>query len=365
MIDGKGLVGGPGEEKPGAGNKAIALKLCRNVMISDVTILNGGSLAILLTGVDDLRIDNLIIDSYSDGINLDCCRKVRITGCTINTPNADAICLKSSYALNEARATERVTITDCRVSGYDLGTLYDETFQLVGSHQRIGRIKFGTESNGGFKKITISNVIFEHCRGLALQTVDGGLLEDVMISDLTMRHVEMPIPLLGSRLSAPPGTEIGKLRRVSISDVIAYYADPRYPSTIAGIPGHPIEDVRISNVRHSVIGGLMPGDVEQDPPEVEDEYPEIDIFGSLPGYGFFVRHARGIRLDNVEVGFQQRDTRPAYVLRDVADAAFHRNRADQVRGAPTFVLDDVDRFTVTASRPVRRIRIDHAEHQEL
>lgn len=280
VIDGKGLVGGPGEENPRQGNKAIALKLCRNVTIRDITILNGGSLAILPTGVDNLRIDNLVIDTYSDGINLDCCRSVRISGTTINTPNADAIVLKSSYALDEARATENVTIDNCMVSGYDLGTLYDGTFRTAASYGRVGRIKFGTESNGGFKNIAISNVIFEYCGGLALQTVDGGLLEDVTISNLTMRQVRMPIFLrLGSRMRGPAGVRVGKLRRVSISGVIAHNADPRYPET--------------------------------------------DMFGPLPAYGFFIRHAKGITFDNVEVRFEEHDARPAYVVRDVADADFH------------------------------------------
>jgi polygalacturonase len=366
VIDGKGLVGGRRASDPGQGNKAIALKLCRNVTIRDITILNGGSLAILPTGVDNLRVENLVIDTYSDGINLDCCRNVRISGTTVNTPNADAIVLKSSYALGEARATENVTIDNCMVSGYDLGTLYDGTFKTAEPYGRTGRIKFGTESNGGFKNIAISNVVFEYCRGLALQTVDGGLLEDVTISNITMRQVQMPIFLrLGSRMRGPAGAQIGRLRRVSISDVIAVNADPGYPSTISGIPGHPIEDVRISNVRHSVAGGLTPGDVNQDPPEDEGAYPETTMFGALPAYGFFIRHATGITLDNVEIRFAEQDTRPAYVLRDVAGADFHHNRADKVEGTPTFVLDDVHDFTVTTSRPVPDSHLDHTGHKEL
>jgi polygalacturonase len=366
VIDGKGLVGGRGEEDPGAGNKAIALKLCRNVAIRDITIVNGGSLAILPTGVDNLRIDNLVIDTYADGVNLDCCRNVRISGTAINTPNADAIVLKSSYALGEVRATENVTIDNCMVSGYDLGTMYDGTFKTAASYERTGRIKFGTESNGGFRNIAISNVIFEYCRGLALETVDGGLLEDVTISNLTMRQVQMPIFLrLGSRMRGPAGARIGRLRRVSISDVIASDADPRYPSTISGIPGHPIEDVRISNIRHSLAGGLTPGDVDQNPPENEGAYPETTMFGPLPAYGFFIRHAKGITLDNVEVRFEKRDTRPAMVLRDVAGADFRYNRADKVQGTPTFVLDDVTDFTVTSSRPVADTHLVQVGHKEL
>src|SRR5690349_15888036 len=141
----------------------------------------------------------------------------------------------------------------------------------------------------------------------------------------------MPIFMrLGSRMRGPAGAQIGRLRRVSISDVIAYNPDPRYPSTISGIPGQPIEDVRISNVRHTLAGGLAPSDAVQNPPELETAYPEPSMFGTLPAYGFFIRHARRVTLDSVEVRFEQRDTRPAMVLRDVTEADFHHNRADKV-----------------------------------
>ena len=92
-----------------------------------------------------------------------------------------------------ARATENVTITNCQLSGYDEGTLLDGTYKRshnpeYGYHP-TGRIKFGTESNGGFKNITVSNCVFDYCKGLALETVDGGLLEDVAIANITMRDI--------------------------------------------------------------------------------------------------------------------------------------------------------------------------------
>jgi polygalacturonase len=366
-IDGKGLIrSGSQESAPLQGNKAIALKLCRNVTIRDITILNGGHFGILPTGVDNFRIDSVVIDTNRDGINLDCCRNVRVSNTTVNSPNDDAIVLKSSYALNELRATENVTIDNCFVSGYDLGTLADGTFRTAAGYGRTGRIKFGTESNGGFKNIAISNIIFEYCRGLALETVDGGLLEDVTISNITMRNVQMPIFMrLGARMRGPAGIPIGTLRRVSISNVIAHNADPRYPSTIAGIPGHRVEDVRISNVRHHMVGGLTPADAVADPPELETAYPEPTMFGTLPAYGFFIRHASGIDLDNVEVRYEQVDTRPAVVLRDVADADVHHTRADKADGVPTFVLDSVDGFLLSDSRPVVEATLDHVDHKEL
>nr|WP_167455366.1 glycoside hydrolase family 28 protein [Amycolatopsis kentuckyensis] len=365
-IDGKGLVaGGSAESAPLNGNKAIALKWCRNVAIRDITIVNGGHFGILPTGVDNFRIDGLVIDTNRDGINIDCCKNVRIADTTVNSPNDDAIVLKSSYALNQVRDTENVTIDNCFVSGYDLGTLVGGTFK-TSAYGRTGRVKFGTESNGGFRNIAISNVVFEHCRGLALETVDGGWLEDVTISNLTMRNVQMPLFLrLGARMRGPAGIPVGFLRRVSISDVTTVDADPRYPSCIAGIPGHAIEDVKLSNIRHHLAGGLTPGDAVPNPPELETAYPEPSMFGTLPAYGFFVRHARGISWDNVDVRFGKPDTRPAYVLRDVADADVHHCRADKVAGTPTFVLDGVDDFRVSDGRPVPEARVDHADHQEL
>ncbi|WP_428839476.1 glycoside hydrolase family 28 protein, partial [Amycolatopsis pretoriensis] len=261
--------------------------------IREITIVNGGHFGILPTGVDNFRIEGLVIDTNRDGINIDCCKNVRISGTTVNSPNDDAIVLKSSYALNRVRDTENVTIDNCFVSGYDLGTLVDGTFK-TSSYGRTGRVKFGTEANGGFRNIAISNVVFEYCRGLALETVDGGWLEDVTIGNLTMRNVQMPLFLrLGARMRGPAGIPVGFLRRVSISDVTTFAADPRYPSCIAGIPGHPIEDVKLSNIRHHLAGGLTPGDAVQNPPELETAYPEPSMFGTLPAYGFFIRHARG------------------------------------------------------------------------
>ena len=92
----------------GLGNKAISLKNCRNVLLRDFSILNGGHFALLATGVDNLTIDNVKVDTNRDGLDIDSCRNVRISNCSVNSPNDDAIVLKSSYALGFARARERV-----------------------------------------------------------------------------------------------------------------------------------------------------------------------------------------------------------------------------------------------------------------
>jgi polygalacturonase len=133
LILGKGLSRGhsdtdlPIEEQPGVGNKAIALKNCHNVVLRDFSILEAGHFGVLATGVDNLTIDDLRIDTIRDGMNIDCCRNVRISNCSVNSPWDDAICLKSSLALGYPRATEDVTISDC----------WTERLRRVGSDRAI------------------------------------------------------------------------------------------------------------------------------------------------------------------------------------------------------------------------------------
>lgn len=345
----------------GWGNKSISLKLSRNVIIRDVTILHGGHFAILATGVDNLTIDNVKIDTNRDGIDVDACRQVRISNCTVNSPFDDGICPKSSFALGFARATENVTITNCQVSGYDEGTLLDGTYKRAyrreggGEFSPTGRIKFGTESNGGFKNITISNCVFDYSRGLALETVDGGLLEDVTISNVTMRDVSnSPIFLrLGARVRGPKETtRVGELRRVEISNFVVYNADPKYASIISGVPGHDIEDLRLSNIRIYYRGGGTLAQAALDPPEKEDTYPEPSMFGEMPAYGFFIRHVKGLEMSDVQVSFMAEDQRPAFVLNDVRGADFRHVKAQLAPGASTFVLKNVEDFSLQQSRPL-------------
>src|SRR6266446_6821768 len=366
LIWGRGLARGhddldlPIEEAPGVGNKAIALKNCRNVILRDLSMLACGHFAILATGVDNLTIDNLKIDTNRDGINIDACRNVRISNCTVNSPFDDGICPKSSFALGYARATENVTITNCQVSGYDEGTLLDGTYKRDyrtsnGTFSPTGRIKFGTESNGGFKNITVSNCVFDYSRGLALEAVDGALLEDVTISNITMRDISnSPIFMrLGFRGRGPKDkTTVGALRRIIISNVVVYNADSKYSAIISGIPGHPIEDVTLSNIRIYSQGGGTKDQAALEPPEKEDTYPEPTMFGELPAYGFFIRHVKGLRMNDVQVSYLKDDARPAFVMNDVKRAEFYFIRAQHGANVPTFTLKDIEEFSIQFSHPL-------------
>jgi polygalacturonase len=371
LIYGKGLSRGHGEKDlpdtmaPGVGNKAIALKNCRNVILSDFSILQGGWFGILATGVDNFTIDNLKIDTNRDGMDIDCCRNVRISNCTVNSPWDDAICPKSSYALGYARATENLTITNCYVTGvYELGSVLDGTWKrmkLPNGHSGTGRIKMGTESNGGFKNITISNCVFESCRGFALESVDGAIVDDITFTGITMRDVSCPFFLrLGARLRGPkPQTVVGTMRRIVLSNIVSSGA-AQLPSIIAGVTGHPIEDLKISDVYLHQIGGAGTEMAAIQPAEDAEKYPEPTMFGDLPATGIFARHANNIELSNVEIATENADARPAFHFEDVNGADLFRIRFPQRAQSNQLRLKNVSDFRLFGCQHYPDAREDRA-----
>ena len=329
----------------GVANKAIALSECRNVTLRDLTILHGGHFAILATGVDNLTIDNLLIDTNRDGIDIDACSNVRISNTSVNSPWDDGICLKSSHALGVKRVTENVTITNCFVSGYDEGTLLDGTRTRKGRQRggAMGRIKFGTEAGGGFRNIAIANCVFDYCRGIALEQVDGGVLEDVTITNITMRDVQnAPIFIrLGARLRAPDTTEPGKVRRIIISNIVAHNVAPEHGILMSGLPGHPIEDVVLSNLQFHYRGGGTAEQAARDVPEYEKSYPDPYNFGTMPSWGMFARHMRNLQVRDVEFRLMSADARPAVTMDDVAGGRLANVVLTAADGAKGWTLHNV------------------------
>jgi len=336
LIWGKGLSFGAGRaargnypvyqaEQAGVGNKILGLKNCHNVTLRDFSMLKGGHFAILVTGVDNLTIDNLKIDTDRDAMDIDCCKNVRVSNCTVNSPWDDGIVPKSSFALGFAKPTENMNITNCYVSGcWELGTVLDGTYKRR-PNGGTGRIKFGTESNGGFKNITISNCVFEGCGGLALETVDGALLDDFAVTNITMRDINTsPIFLrLGARLRGPAdSTKVGTLRRVLISNLSSYNTPSHYSSILSGIPGYFIEDVKLSQIYIQHAGGATADSTRIQVPEYENKYPGPSMFGPTPSSGFYLRHLKNIEMSHVELAPVAPDPRPSFTLEDVHRADF-------------------------------------------
>jgi polygalacturonase len=387
LIHGKGLSHGTATtragytsftaEQAGVGNKTIALKNCRNVLLRDFSVLHGGHFAVLATGVDTLTLDNILVDTERDGFDIDCCHNVRVSNCSVNSPSDDAICPKSSYALGYPRTTENVTIANCFVTGgYELGSLIDGTWKKTASGRGNGRIKLGTESNGGFRNISISNCVCEGSKGIAIETADGALVEDIAISNITMRDAtDAPIFLRLNRRNRGPIETMrpGMLRRVLISNVVSYDSSSVTSSMISGIPSNLIEDVKINNCYFGHLG--LPAtigsgaNVKPFPdwhtikvPEIEDAYPDLNRFGPTPSNGFFIRHLRNLEMSHVEVASANADPRPAFWLEDVHRADFFAITAPP---QPNFVLHSVTDMRILWSRAAKDMMLDKAIDQML
>ncbi|MGA3180391.1 MAG: glycosyl hydrolase family 28-related protein [Verrucomicrobiota bacterium] len=308
---------------PGArlGNKAIALKLCRNVLLRDITIIHGGHFAILVTGCDNLTVDNVTMDTNRDGIDIDCCRNTMVSNCRINSPQDDGLCPKSSFALGSNVITENLTIVNCQVSGFQEGTMLDGTMKPwhVPAPVGQGRIKLGTEANGGFRNITIANCAFRGCKGLALEEVDGGIMENITVNNITMMDVvNCPIYITtGKRNRGPNITEPSRARNIFISNIVASGIDWQSGIQIEGMPDLPIENVRLANIRLQFKGGGTTNDAARNPVELGTRYPDPGSLGVMPSYGLFARHVKGLELANVTLGFDTQDSRPAMVAEDV------------------------------------------------
>lgn len=336
------------------GNKAVALKLCRNVLLRDITIYHGGHFAILVTGCDNVTVDNVTMDTNRDGIDIDCCRDTMVSNCRINSPTDDGLCPKSTYALGERRITENLTIVNCQVSGYAEGTLLDGTFKRA--KNGVGRIKFGTESSGGFRNVTVANCTFRSCRGLALEEVDGGVLENITINNLTMMDVaDYAIYLTTGKRNRTPGvTAPGRMRNILISNVIADGVAKNSGIQIMGLPEQPLEGIRLENIRLNCRGGGTKEDAAREPQELGKGYPEPDRLGVMPAYGIFARHVKDLELANIQTYFEVNEARPAAVFSDIDGLELDNFKPQVVAGvSPVTYANDVRGVTIRNSPAIQ------------
>jgi Glycosyl hydrolases family 28/Pectate lyase superfamily protein len=340
FLQGRGLervaIVGPGRidgnRSSREGPKPIAFRECRGIRIHGVTVANAGNYAISLLGCDDVDIRAVTIENgHADGIDPDCCRNVSIADCTVESRD-DAIVLKTSLALGVPRATEHVTVRGCR---------------LVTQHNAL---KLGTESSGDFRHIVFRDCVLEGRRhfvkgelssGISLQTVDGGTLEHVSVSNIRMKNIRAPFFVRRARRGR--GQEVptpGALRDVTIADVTATGASGT--GSILGIPGYPVTGVTLRNIRVTARGGEKADAVTLSIPEMERLYPDAYLFGELPGYALYGRHVDGLVVEGLDAAVEMRDARPAVVLDDVRRAELHALRAmPPVDGGPMLWLNAV------------------------
>jgi polygalacturonase len=376
MIDGSALSAGDGQQDTASGfknwqhptdtakdvklarlgNKAIALKLCRNVVLRDFTIFRGGHFAILTTGCDNMTVDNVTMDTNRDGIDIDCCRNVMVSNCRINSPNDDGLCPKSSFALGRNVICENMTIVNCMVSGFEVGTLIDGTMKPKANGNGNGRIKFGTEANGGFRNVTVANCVFRSCRGLALEEVDGGVLENININNITMMDVPTYAIYIttGKRNRGPDVPQPSRMRNVLISGVTADGVSATSGIQIFGLPEQPIEGLRLENIRLICKGGGTEEQANKMPPELGAGYPEPRGV-VMPGYGLFARHVKGLELANINLSVEKEDKRPAIVCSDVDGLEVDNFKAQIGEGVSAAKLDNVKNVVIRNSPVLKKV----------
>jgi hypothetical protein len=274
-------------------------------------VLHAPNYGVSLGACDDVRIEGVTIrDAYADGIDPDCCRRVRIANCDVESDD-DALCLKASFLLGVSRVTEDVLVTNCRLKSSS------------------NCFKLGTESTGDFREIALSNCVLSGLHpqdrdvsnaaeggGIAILTVDGGSVDGVIVSNVVMNDVPAPLFMrLGNRGRDQTEPAPGRLRNVSISGIVARGVTGT--CSITGLADHPIERLRIENVM-MVAAGDARGVSGLEVPEQERDYPKVTMYGALPAFGFYLRHARDVMLRNVELAVDGADPRPALIADDVA-----------------------------------------------
>lgn len=337
-IDGQGGRQLPRPVAPGAVNedrdgrpRNILLISCKKISVRDITMLNSGIWNQHYLDCENVSIHNIRVYNHSnknnDGVDIDGCRRVVMSDCIMDSDD-DGITLKSTGAA----ATEDVTITNCIVSSF------------------CAAIKCGTESTGGFKNIVVSNCIvkpsicptepiFKTPRigqvGIALEIVDGGVMDGVTVSNITVEGTECPIYVrLGNRArrhtESAPEPPRGQMRNVSISDINVYNAG-NYCSSVTGIPGSPIENITLNNIRIINKGGLKEGEYITKVPELEKEYPAPDRWKNLPSSGIFIRHVQDISLQDITLRSQTADPRVPVMADDVDNLHITGLRTDHAK----------------------------------
>ncbi|ACU05086.1 glycoside hydrolase family 28 protein [Pedobacter heparinus] len=393
-ISGKGIIDGQGQElmldifkklrsgemkqdsswlykRPGIGRTMIlTFTSCTNVKVTGVTLKDATDWVQDYRECNGVIIDGITVQSTAywnnDGLDITDSKNVRITNCFINASD-DALCFKSE---NPDSSCENVFVDNCTLRSSANG------------------LKFGTRNSGGFRNFKIRNLsIFDTYRSaIALESVDGGFLENIDIQHVVAKNtgnaifirrgqrntagavgslkgiyianVKVETPLLkpdqGYPIEGPPDHLRPGFDKMPVRPSNFHiYGHPflpynLIPSSIVGLPGYPVEDVTLENIEISYGGrankniAYIPLDKITEIPENPANYPEFSMFGELPAWGFYIRHAAGIKMINVKISYLENDFRPAMVLDDVKGMKLSNMKIPTVKELPVIQLNNTD-----------------------
>lgn len=362
--------------------KLLLFELCNNVRVTGVTIKNGSGWIQDYIRCNNVVIDGITVNSTSywnnDGIDITNSKNVSITNCYVNAAD-DAVCLKSEG--KELDSCVNIYIANCKL------------------RSSANAVKFGTASKGGFRNVVVKNIeVWDTYRSaIALEAVDGGFLENVEVQNVKATntgntifiklghrnkdarysivrnihikdmYVEVPATkpdkgynMEGPLLRYPPGVvpaKSGEVQSVSpwnhtLNDSTAIiYQHNIFPSSISGLPGHDVEDITLENIEIVYEGGAdkqrayFPWQALTKITEAETAYPEFSMFGELPAWGLYVRHAKNIRLQNVTLRCKQEDFRVPLIFDDVRDLQIEKLHVPASKEVPVLLLNQVKGYS--------------------
>jgi len=327
IIDGRGGVGRlgdpghrtffPNRDDPKR-NRPMLLRLvdCSRIRVRDITLRNPAAWTSAWLYCKDIAVEGITISSRvcgnGDGLDFDGCENVRVSNCAFDTSD-DSICLQAS---RKDRPCRNTTINNCVFVSKWAG------------------IRIGLLSIGDFEDVTVSNCIFRDIEdsGLKIQMCEGGVMRNMIFSHLVMQNVPRPVFMTFCQQRALVDSPEGvfppmNAMRGFIFDGLQIdnsACDPNSAFIFTGMPGHPIEDVRLSNIQFTTGGGADAAAAarrslnELTPEVLEGWWPEYKrLGGTVLAHGIYARHVEGLTLNNVVIKTTAPDSRPAVVCDDV------------------------------------------------
>lgn len=353
-IKGEGTISGTASlyrnPKTGEGDKAISLKLCKNLEIKDVLIIDAGYLAILATGCDSVNISGVKVRTKVNGISLVGSNNVTLRNCEVES-GADGISVKSDYSLKRKLIGKDISISGCTISSG--GTA----------------LQFGPETVGDFKNIQISNITIKKAdnTGISFTSNHGSVIDGVNVQNITMESVAIPFFINISKLKGgfPGSPTVGgiknlRIRNLVAKDIYGYGSEWDFATTIMGKSDRMLEHIVLENMRMTYKGGSLSYlGLKEDPAKIE--IPKIDDYrpercGLRPAYGLYCRFVKDLKIRNVSVDFEKEDPRPGMILKDIEGAVLNRFYAERSTLRDyDIITDNVSDIMITGSPGVVQI----------
>ena len=327
-----------GDDPPGRdiGDKVIAIKSSRNLLFDGVTHESGGHMVYLLNDCENITLSNIVIKKSRDAVNLVSCRNVQMHDCNFTGCGDDTVALKSDYALGRKIASANIYVWNS----------YLET--------AANALAIGAETVGDFRNLNFWNIRVGRAwkAGIAIHSIDGAIVDGATYKNISMKSVDVPVSILVRKrlLTGEPNPRVGAIRNIAISNLAADEPRPRQrgvvkPSLIVGLPDGPVENVLLEHARILAKGGPN----NRMPTFGEDKEKPKESRTALTAAGFFMMHARTVRLHDVTLSYQSEDPRPSLVATGLSELELEDCNMQRFAGVRLIRLEKIEKCVVRRS----------------